>query len=204
MGRGWLLVGSVIPCGFASYAQLLHAEDPGSPLVPWATRWSCQPLGATSLFSDVGTSPAGLRWTAVANSPRFGDLACATVTVLARGYLHRDWSGCGDLDVDVATLIDLAPEITASGRRYALYRGRIAEIATVLRVGFLGRFVTPSAWWPEDRAWCVATEIDAQSTQIGGSAALIQRLLADPSLEVWPAALDDPFDGPHPGQPEWR
>lgn len=42
----------------------------------------------------------------------------------------------------------------------------------------------PSLIWPEDRAWFVASEVDFDSTLIGGSRALIDALLASPDLEV--------------------
>jgi hypothetical protein len=48
---------------------------------------------------------------------------------------------------------------------------------------------SPNLWWPEDRAWFVATEIDYAWTYIGGSSQLIERLLADDRLEVLPALL---------------
>lgn len=37
---------------------------------------------------------------------------------------------------------------------------------------------TPLALWPEDRAWYVATEVDVDSTVIGGSRALVDGILA--------------------------
>jgi hypothetical protein len=46
-------------------------------------------------------------------------------------------------------------------------------------------------WWPDDRAWCVATDIDDMSTFIGGSATCIGELLAAPDLETHPV---DPGD----------
>jgi len=49
----------------------------------------------------------------------------------------------------------------------------------------------PSLWWPDDRAWCVASEIDLDSIYIGGSADCIVRLLAHPGLGAFPAALED-------------
>lgn len=42
----------------------------------------------------------------------------------------------------------------------------------------------PNLIWPEDRAWFVASEVDFDSTLIGGSRALIDALLASPDLEV--------------------
>ena len=48
---------------------------------------------------------------------------------------------------------------------------------------------SPNIWWPEDRAWCVATEIDSLDTYIGGSKACIERVLGRPDLEALPIGL---------------
>jgi len=42
----------------------------------------------------------------------------------------------------------------------------------------------PDLWWPEDRAWFVCTPRYLDSTFVGGSRRLIDRLLAVPGLEV--------------------
>lgn len=39
-------------------------------------------------------------------------------------------------------------------------------------------------WWPEDEAWCVATEIDSDSTLIDGSKETIEAILVNQALEV--------------------
>jgi hypothetical protein len=41
--------------------------------------------------------------------------------------------------------------------------------------------------------------VDSRSTYVGGSSELIERLPADPELEVLPAKREDPLDGVHPG-----
>jgi hypothetical protein len=49
---------------------------------------------------------------------------------------------------------------------------------------------SPNLFWPQDRAWCVASEIDLFCTLVAGSEALAGDLLADPRLEasrVFPA-----------------
>jgi hypothetical protein len=43
---------------------------------------------------------------------------------------------------------------------------------------------SPGLWWPDDRAWCVATDVDMRETYLGASAACVDRLLADERLEV--------------------
>jgi hypothetical protein len=45
-------------------------------------------------------------------------------------------------------------------------------------------------WWPEDRAWCVATEIDFAWTYIAGDRGLVESLTSDPALEALSAQID--------------
>ena len=52
----------------------------------------------------------------------------------------------------------------------------------------------PNFWWPEDRAWFVSTEVDGESTYLGGSGPLIDRVVSDPGLESAPARLEDWVD----------
>ena len=50
---------------------------------------------------------------------------------------------------------------------------------------------TANMVWSDDRSWCLASEIDLNTTYIGGPAPLIEALLAADDLEVWPVQLDD-------------
>ncbi|HEV8561912.1 MAG TPA: hypothetical protein VGR06_36785, partial [Actinophytocola sp.] len=50
---------------------------------------------------------------------------------------------------------------------------------------------SPSLLWPADHTWCVATEIDFDSTLVGGGADLIGAVLAAPALDAWPIEPDD-------------
>lgn len=50
---------------------------------------------------------------------------------------------------------------------------------------------SPSLCWPADRGWCVGTEIDFDSTVVGGPADLVEAVLAAPGLEAWPVAPGD-------------
>ena len=52
----------------------------------------------------------------------------------------------------------------------------------------------PSIWWPEDRAWCVATEMDVTETLVGGREACIEQILRQPELETLPITLDGLVD----------
>jgi hypothetical protein len=52
---------------------------------------------------------------------------------------------------------------------------------------------SPSMWWPADRAWFVATEVDGYFSYVGGAAACVDAILAEPGLRARPAAADDPL-----------
>jgi hypothetical protein len=82
------------------------------------------------------------------------------------------------------------PRVSAPGRDYFLLGGHMAELADLFES--LGS-QSPNIWWPNERAWCVATEIDFAWTYVGGSAAAIRAVLADPRLEALPAKLTDRF-----------
>lgn len=43
----------------------------------------------------------------------------------------------------------------------------------------------PNLIWPADRSWLVASEVDFDSTLVGGNAKLIQAIVESPELEAW-------------------
>jgi hypothetical protein len=53
--------------------------------------------------------------------------------------------------------------------------------------------VSPSMMWPEDRAWFIATEVDFDSTLIGGSLELIQEFLSSDGISVLRVGPEDSF-----------
>jgi len=83
-----------------------------------------------------------------------------------------------------------APKFCLSDRDYCLFHGPV-DAATRI-----GDWVTadwfdpqsPSLFWPADRAWCVATEIDFDSTLIGGTPDLIAAVTSSAHLEALPIA----------------
>ncbi|WP_222266954.1 hypothetical protein [Modestobacter marinus] len=51
-----------------------------------------------------------------------------------------------------------------------------------------------SLWWPADRAWLVATEIDGYLTYVGGSRAAVDAVLAAPEIDAVAVAPSSPLD----------
>ncbi len=86
-----------------------------------------------------------------------------------------------------------APRLMLPGRDYLLFTGSLRAAMS------MGHQVTedwfdpqsPNLLWPLDRSWCLASEIDFDSTLIGGSAELIEAVLAAPGLEAWEVTEDD-------------
>lgn len=93
--------------------------------------------------------------------------------------------------------IDLAaiPRVEIPSRAYFLFSARLRDIPT-FEVG--GWHQAPNIWWPDDRAWCVVTEIDGFSTYVGGTAPCIAALLASEAVEAIEVSADVPMDpGPY-------
>jgi hypothetical protein len=83
-------------------------------------------------------------------------------------------------------LVQSGAAFTLPDREMRLLRGPLAAIDEFY--GF--HRSPPSLWWPEDRAWCVATDVDLMSTYVGGSRASIGAVLADDRLESFPVHVD--------------
>jgi hypothetical protein len=68
-------------------------------------------------------------------------------------------------------------------RSYCLFSGPVRKAA--------GWRDGPNLWWPDDRAWCVASEIDLAYTYVGGSRELIEEILEHPALEALPSLVGE-------------
>jgi len=91
----------------------------------------------------------------------------------------------------VPPAVRAGPRVRLPNRNYLLYCGPAeAVVAPANLAGTRGQCA--NLWWPADRAWCVASEIDLMWSYIGGPRGLIDAVLADPRVEALPAAPDDP------------
>lgn len=79
------------------------------------------------------------------------------------------------------------------GRAYLVLAGPLSAAAQIGDPSGLDGFTVHSAnlIWPTSRSWFVSSEIDFDSTLVGGSAELIDRVLNTPGLEAWPVRLKD-------------
>ena len=88
------------------------------------------------------------------------------------------WNGYGHLDERLRA----APTLELPGRGYLLFEG---SLATLREPDWRRNSGWATIWdetlnlaWPDDRSWFIASEIDFDSTIVGGSRALIDRVLA--------------------------
>jgi hypothetical protein len=119
---------------------------------------------------------SGVRVVSVVSATNDGSVAPAPV--LAPGVPPEVWA---------------LPRLRLPGRDYLLFRG---PLRAALNMGWHGSPTgfepqSPSLLWPAGRSWCVGTEIDFDSTLVGGSADLIGAVLTARGLDAWPVEPDD-------------
>ena len=201
---------SLLPDGFAAYARIFHPAylngDKERP-VRWSTAasWTgrtVHPLMQFPRIAGLSEDPHKMYenppW---GSHPRIGSIPereCRTLVEAVSSFTSTPgncffclWEGYGNIDT---RLYKASSRVRAPGRDYLLFRGPIdAIMAFITRDGpFWGR--SPSIWWPEDRAWCVATDIDLYDTYVGGSEECVEAVLDNLDLEALPTTLDARLD----------
>jgi hypothetical protein len=197
-------VGSVVPPVFDAFARVFH------PAVRYADDWFDDdgplPPDEDVTWAEVAafngrTAHRAMEWASITGSwdfrgsddqpgmwndtPAEGHLPVSVATPLA-AVLSRHttapadcwfglWDGFGHTPATDLTL-------ALPSREYWLLRGPIDLAATNL--GEEPAEQSANLWWPADRAWFVATDIDLMTTYVGGSAACIADLLAADGLEA--------------------
>lgn len=195
----------------------------GGRLVRWAdvASWSGAPLRSDSQFHSVALPPlrpeAPAPWRS--QGPGLGTLylpdAMVLAEVLRRFTATPDecwfclWEGYdlrgtpltapGEPSVPwpdpLPSAVRNGPRVRLPNRDYLLYGGSVEDVVAPVPAP-LGRPAfsqTANLWWPSDRAWAVASEIDLSSTYVGGSSEMAAALLADDRIEVLLASPDDPL-----------
>ncbi len=213
---GWVVAGlrgfaesvpSVVPAGLEAYARVFHPAQrrDGNHWTPvsWhqvacanrrvahpAMQW-CSLVGSCSLTGG-GQSQPGV-WDlepAEGSLPR--DLAPVLAEVLAghTAMPERCWFGVWEGYGALAVPQDAAA-FEIPSRRMLLLGGPIRAVGTasLCQAPF---WQSPNLWWPDDQAWCVATEIDLTTTYIGASQRCVQAIAEHAGLE---AAAVEPTDG---------
>jgi hypothetical protein len=223
-------VGSLVPPVFEAYARVFHPavrypdddwlpDDEAEPAPDEDVTWA-----EVAAFNGRTAHPA-MEWASITGSwvfrasedqpglwndaPAEGHLPVPVATRLA-AVLRRFtttpedcwfglWDGFGHTPATELTL-------ALPSREYWLLRGAVDLAATNLADEPAEQ--SANLWWPADRAWFVATDIDLMTTYVGGSTACIAGLLAAGGLEAAQVPSDQrttwdadgvnppPLDGP--------
>ncbi len=193
---------SLVPDGFPSYVRVFHpahGHDPEEPA--WRgppIRWSeIAAANGTKVHPDMQLSgltgyryvdhgqPGVFEW-----SPSEGsllpDIAAPLATVLSRHTATPSvcwfavWNGFAGTREDLRK----APTFEVPQRKYFLFRGPVdAATETTNREGIYHQ--SANIWWPDDHAWCVATEIDINTTYIACAEPCRDDIVALPELEAF-------------------
>ena len=184
-------VGSVVPTGFARVVRVLHPVGVGRtwaevarasdtlvhPLVQWG---SIAPhFDGSGRSSDVdpeeGSVPAATLAAILEHCPADNDLT------------YGVWDGFGSW-TNPDDRSALMPGW--GGRSYRLFA---AGKSAVAQWPGMHRSSPQSAnlIWPNDHSWCIASEIDWDSTLVAGSDEVADALLEDQRLEAFDVTYDD-------------
>ena len=204
-------LGCLVPEGFEAYARVLHPASvrtgQGYAPVRWSTvaSWTgrtVHPQMQFELIADLDERKPHQyeppSWGIGPQQGTFPPLECRAATEVLRGITSTPgtcyfcvWEGFGFIDPQFHKKTS---RVHTRGRSYLQFRGPLDALDSFLEPEFHAFAQSPNIWWPQDRSWFVATEIDLFDTFIGGSEECIQRILAHPDLEAFPATIDTRID----------
>jgi hypothetical protein len=201
--ENWPQITSLVPAGFQAYARVLHpADEPSNGsgrLMRWreVAGWSGIPLRDDAQFHSIAMPPnRPATESPVVQGPRLGSLyapdALALANIGERWTATADrcwfcvWEGYGWHPDSLRH----GPRVQLPRRDYVMCMGPVASVLGPLSGAPMER--SPNLWWPHDRAWCVASDIDLPWTYVGGPSGMIEELLSDEGLEALRVDLNDP------------
>jgi hypothetical protein len=188
-------VASLLPGDLPAYARVHHpfnaggspgaatsgatwrelAERAGRELSDAAAAADFALYGVRNAQAELGTLPAPL-------IPVFVEHLRGATTTPGSCYFAV-WEGFSASVVPPT----LTPKLELPYRAYHVFAGPLTAAETSYS-SIPWRHQSANLWWPADRAWCVATEIDFAWTYVGGPRAGVDALLADPRLDATPSS----------------
>jgi hypothetical protein len=185
-------VRDVVPAAYRTHALISHHEDDyGGPPV------GCLDARSLTVLRDIlrtRTTTPGLCWFALWEGHPGLPRRWATLPKLhlpERDYLL--------FRAPVAEVVELAIEteylghssdaqgilLSAVDEAGGLVDVDPAEARTFAQADReTGRVRSPNLWWPEDRAWVVGTDIDADDTLVAGTQEAVEAIPAHPDLDA--------------------
>lgn len=213
---------SVVPDAFDDYVRILHpgrifnGSNPEGKRVSWGeiaraegrevsanAQWHASE-GAVDSQSAIGANWGG-------SGPEIGlgkEILGRLCRVLANNTAEVErcyfgiWTGWGAEDYAALWQAVGAKSGTGipqfglpryAGRDYLLLCGPLKSAVELIEKGLI--HTSPNYIWPSDRSWCVVTDIDLDSTLVGGSDSLIEEIITEDKIEAWRVGRSDAVKG---------
>lgn len=207
-------VGSILPSRYKAFVRIFHpAMDSGGRSVKWAeiaagegremqpgARWASSP-GAEHADVLIGSD-----WTGVPPQTGFALDELKAVCRVLEDYTKNGcffglwdgwqpseyeelWQRIGGVREGAPSLSDRNPQPPRfsvppfAGRDYFLLVGPLWSGVEMMDAGLVS--MSPNFIWPEDRSWLLVSDIDLDSTLVGGSEELVQSILMSKEIEAW-------------------
>jgi hypothetical protein len=202
-------IAALVPAAFAAHGRILHPLRAGNGLVRWA-EYAGAALEPGIRFNQLVGLPddfvGPLSLPEPRHEPDDGTLPRSVCAALATTLAHFTstpddcrfglWDGYGWAEI-TALRSERAPQLALEHRDCYLFRGPVDS--AIAFESHEGRFQSPTVWWPADRSWFVATDVDGYCSYVGASEAAIDALIASDAVEVLACRADDLVDpSPHP------
>jgi len=203
----WARLDSMMPRGFSSYARIFHPaylEGDMEQPVRWSTvaSWTgraVHPLMQFERIAGLSEEPKDIYkdppWGELPQHGSIPEKECIVLADVLREFTSTPdrcffglWEGWGNID---KRLYKADSRVRAPHRDHLLFSGPLDGVMSFVEERmdpFWGQ--SPSIWWPQDRAWCVTTDVDLFDTFVGGSDECIEAVLGDPGLEALATTLD--------------
>jgi hypothetical protein len=196
------LVGDVVPPVFEAYARVFHPAHRRTG--PAAGEVEPVTWGEVAEANGRTAHPL-MEWDFITAAPHRGQ---------GQPGLWDEGPATGDLDGSTArALIAVLASFTATADQcwFAIWEGNsilddVRDRAGRMQAGWMGMFLiadmitaadnrfrnllSPNLWWPQDRAWCVATNIDLMASYVGGSKRCVEAILESSELEAFEVSAE--------------
>lgn len=183
-------VRATVPEGFESYARVLHpALDRDLRPIRWAT-----------VAASAGkTAHREMQWHSITGAfdpvrdPSLGEMDRDELEILCE-IIAGQTLDAGDCLFGFCEIMAWPDEVFPPRqrtqpllelpfeRRYVVLQGPLTAAGRIGEPPMMG---APNLIWPPGRSWLVASEVDFDSTLVGGDADLVEAIVGSPRLEAW-------------------
>lgn len=189
LGSEFGAVTAHVPRGFGAYARILH---PASDSELNSVRWS-------QVAERHGkTAHRVMQWHAIVDAsdpiadPSLGEMDPDELDALCKVLREHTadpglcFFGLCEIWAWVSELRSIEKQMPRLElpleRNYIVLQGPLAGVS---QIGDGVSRYSPSLLWPSDHSWFVLSEVDFDSTLVGGSSKLIKMLVESSEIEVW-------------------